>query len=41
MSSVSVENLLSTWTVFCKANLITETPYIFLFEMSKKYDTDS
>ena len=28
-SSVSGENLVSTWTVFCKANLRTETPNIF------------
>ena len=29
ISSVSGENLVSTWTVFCKANLRTETPHIF------------
>ena len=29
ISSVSGENLVSTWKVFCKANLRTETPHIF------------
>ena len=30
--SVPVENLVSTWTVFCKANLITKTPDIIFLE---------
>ena len=30
VSSVSMENVVSTLTAFLKANLVTEIPYIFL-----------
>ena len=36
--SLSVENLISTWTVFWKANLVTQIAYIF-FGIVNKYDT--
>ena len=37
VSLVSVENLVSTWTVFCKANLIiTETLYTFILKSQKR-----
>ena len=31
-----MENLVFTWTVFCKANRITETPYIFFGKVKNK-----
>ena len=34
-SSVSMENLVSTSTVFCKTNYITETPHVFLQKSNK------
>ena len=37
ISLVSVENHASTWTVFCKANLITATPYRFLEKSKSRY----
>ena len=33
---VSVENLVSTWTVFCKTNLVTQTLYIILKSKKNK-----
>ena len=35
ITSVSVENLVSTWTVFCKANIITETSHIIFLKVQK------
>ena len=39
ISSVSVKHLISTWTVFCKANLVTQTPSIFLKKSKIKIHT--